>query len=265
MKNALIQIKRRKRVQQIGIGVVALGALWLSLPLLSQGFFALLSPVWNGSAVGKQIIEEDIASNFIPRYTLVAENKKLEDRVRDLSLSLSALRADMRALEREAYIATTTVPSRTILRGAVYAKPPVSPYGTFLVNVGWQSGVREGDYAYAHEDVAVGTIESVSSYHSIVSLISRPDRETSGIFETGIQVPLVGQGGGVLKALVPVGSAVEVGHLIYATDSSRPVIGVVEALEEDTGEGVLIVFIRQSVNPHEISHLLFDISSHDGA
>lgn len=264
MKNALAQIKRRKRVQQLFAALATLILLWFSLPLLSQGFFAVLTPIWNGFNTTKQIVEEDIGSQFIPRHTLVATNNQLKEQVDELTHSLSTLRADVRSLEREARIATTTEPSSMVLRGAVYAKPPVSPYGTFLVNVGWKAGVEEGEYARVYENIVVGTVEKVYSYHSLISLLSRPDRVTPALFETGIQVDITGQGGGALLAHIPLNSEVEVGHLVYATEPSRSVIGVVEAIEENAGEGILEVFIRQSVNPNEVTHLLFDVSDYDG-
>ncbi|MEX0935190.1 MAG: rod shape-determining protein MreC [Candidatus Paceibacterota bacterium] len=263
MKNALAQIKRKKRIQQLLAAAVALVLLWFSLPILSHTFFAVLTPIWSSFNLGKQVVSEDIGSQLTPRHQLIAENTKLKERVQELSAAMSSLEADKRALERDIGVSSSTPVSGTVMRGAVYAKPPVSPYGTFLVNVGWKAGLREGDYARVYDDVVLGTVERVYSYHALVSLISRPDRVTPALFESGIQVDIIGQGGGTLHTQVPVGSEVEEGHVVYATEPSRPVIGVVEAVQEKRGEGILEIFIRQSVNPHEVSHLLFDISDHE--
>ena len=111
--------------------------------------------------------------------------------------------------------------------GRVLSRPPRTHYDTLLLDVGVEQGVSVHDLVI-FEGVALGTIVTVDSRTSVVSLFSTPGSETDVIIGTPRAVAVArGLGGGAYEVSVPQGITIAPTDIVRVSATESLVLGIV--------------------------------------
>lgn len=244
MQNPLGDIQRKRRIRSIFLWVVGIVILWLLLPFFSRLFFLAFSPVWGNTEETQTSLVESIRLIVDSKQTLVQENTRLGGEVRELKETIRDLELQ---LQENTFLQEQEIQT-TMAVAQIYAKPPASPYDTFLVNKGRNDGLNEGDTLYASERIAIGIVEDSNREYARVRSFSYPGMEIDALLETGIQVTLRGEGAGYFTAELPSSVEVEIDTLVQQSIDTLPFIGVVKSIEVDETEGIQTIYVRQPIN-----------------
>ena len=137
------------------------------------------------------------------KRSLLQENELLQGQI----LELEARNAERNLLAQENEELKRVLgrsESNTFILAAVLAKPPKSVYDTLLIDGGESIGLVKGQGVYAHGRIPIGIIEEVRSESAVVRLYSSAGEKTDvRLVPLGVDVTLVGRGGGAFSATVP--------------------------------------------------------------
>lgn len=249
--NPLHSVKRRRLIQTAAVIVISVLVALIILPLISRLLFFALSPFWSTAEDIEQGIHEEFLFIVGDKRKLVQENRDLKERVVRLEDLLTLDSID----REETYISPS---GEEGVYAEIYSKPPASPYDTYLVNKGTRDQLEEGDDAYATTaDYIVGFIEKVYPTHALVRSFSYPGFETKALLYEGMEVTLIGQGGGMFVVVLPMDVDVEKGRYVRYASEDTPVLGVVVDTHSNETEGLQRVYIRQAVSLSTQKQLLF--------
>ena len=130
-------------------------------------------------------------------------------------------------------------------------------YDSFIINVGYRNGVKDGAIVYTRGRQPVGTITEIHNSNSTVELLSVEGKELTGILDTNHEkISLVGNGGGEyiakvknsLIANLPEGDSL-IGKKVYYGDDVSMTLGEVVNIEKQKDENMSAVHIRGYYNP----------------
>lgn len=194
------------------------------------------------------------------RQELVAENQALQE-------ELEQRRAQSQQAAWQKSV-TTTVPEDGI-RAGVLLPPSYTPYDTLLIDKGRADGMMKHARVYGAHQQVIGTIERVYPRVSLVVLASAPKVEsTAYILGPNIFVSTHGQGGGILKAVVPQEVPVSVGDRVVLPGLDFGIYGTVShihAPESNPGKEVyisndlsLVSEYEVWVSPHPVPEVTFE-------
>ncbi len=173
---------------------------------------------------------------FATRRALESENAALRKDLTEVQLRAAAfefLRSENESLRGIVQIVEDsdgiTVPIVSSLRS--------SPYGTFLIGAGTESGLNEGDLVMIGDSAApfaIGRIETLDERISVVKELFAPDKTIEGVVG-GVSVIFDGRGGGQARGEAPRDADVQVGDVVVSAAVRGRAIGVVGKVEEDSG------------------------------
>lgn len=130
-----------------------------------------------------------------------------------------------------------------IVAGVLLA-PHHTPYDTLVIDKGAEDGVKEGAVVYRARDHVLGVVDTVYSDISLVVLASAPGIEsTAYLFGADVFTTVVGQGGGVLKALVPQDVPIEIDDVVALPGLGAGIYGrvsFINALDSDPAKEIFI-------------------------
>lgn len=218
------------------------------------GFFARGFIAKNISKVSSAItssLYSIMPQGFRSKAELADENRALADQI----VALSAANADRNRLARENTELKNNF-KRSDKRKLVYAvvikKPPSSPYDTFIIDVGDESGIKQGD-TVIFGNVALGTVVETGKNYSKAELFSSPGKVFRGVFGAdNITIEVKGLGGGVFESLLPIGTKVALGDDLILPSISPKVFATVEKIEEKQSEGFKRVLFTLPINAGQI-------------
>ncbi len=206
-------------------------------------FYDVSRPVWLlTDGVGNSIT--GIKNFFESKSALVSENASLRDELSSLKLkvidydTLSKANQDLlnqigRKDNRD------RVPSR------VLSGPPLSPYDTFVIDVGSDLGVSVGDKVYYSDSVIIGKVSSLTPNTSLVELFSSGNQKTESTLErTGASFVLSGAGGGNITLEVPKDTDVLWGDVFVYPGIAPSVLGSVYYIDNNSQSAFKTVYIR---------------------
>ena len=122
----------------------------------------------------------------------------------------------------------------TAILAVVLTRPSVSLYDTFVIDIGEDFGVKDGDRVLVSGDIFIGTVDEVHGNTSIVKLFSSPGVFTPVfIGHENISVNAAGVGGGNFIAKLPRGVDVEKGYVVTMSDINTRVFAVIEEQGDD--------------------------------
>ena len=243
-RNSLIG---RSLAGPIAGGLLIVAIFLLLLRTVAPGIVAAVAaPVWQGGNMLAQSVGLG-TSFFTDRATLVRERDSLQQEV--AALQEAKATSDAKALDLTRLLGDRTETSRGILAG-VLARPPVSPYDTFVIDQGSDAGVESGMRVEGMGGTPLGIVESASGSFARVTLYSAPGRETeSWVGDARIPMTLLGAGSGAFSATVSRDAGLSEGELVYiASGGARP-IGRVSKVESDPSSPRSSVEVTPLTNP----------------
>lgn len=231
----------------------------LVLIVLSLNFLyppALFRPLASVASVFTRSFE--LTNNFLnaefgSKQKLIEENDKLRQELEKLStlrVENSLLALDFKRVMEE----FGRVNDRNLLLSRVILKPNFSPYDTFLIDIGSDSGIEQGDLVLSGQSSAIGQIVEVSRSNSKAQLFSSTNSGVLvSIADLGIQVESYGQGGGNFYLELPRNTEIEKEDIIVLASNPDLVVGVVSDVESEASDPTKKVLFKTPVNIFEIN------------
>ena len=216
------------------------------IKFFSRATHFLFIPINNLST----IIASPVKSVFTSKKDLQNENDKLKEEVKELSsakLSYDALQESYSILLRE-FNRESKQESEKVAN--VIGRPPQSPYDTIIIDLG-SGAVNAGDLVLSY-GVPIGTIKETYFNTSNVELLSQPERVTVGFVGATTTAEFIGQGGGVLKTLIPKNIYIEKGDVILVPGYFNMPIGRVEEIITSDAESFQEIMTRIPISIYDI-------------
>ncbi len=258
--NSSIKIKRdvrgRKKVAVIILVLVALLAVsqFFSVNPLSALSHTVVRPVW----IAGNVFSEEVTAFFgllRSKRSLLEENKSLKTQLSNQK-TLNIVNAILVAENRELQELLGRSVTETFVVGRVLAKPNVTPYDTFIVDVGKSDGVEVNDRVIADNYFVIGEVSKVFTKTSIVTLFSAPGKKTNVIIgPTNILVIAEGLGGGNFRTKLPRGVDIKKGDNISLADIGTNTFGRVEKIVATPADQFQTILFKNPVNMAELRFL----------
>lgn len=246
--------KERRKTLLALIAVAIFLGLFIMTGLFSKTFYRSMMVLTFSSDKASQTASS-FGALFSSRASLESENQELKKQIEQAKIDLADREllakenADLKALrhmeEDTKGIAAT-----------ITSKPPFAPFDVITSDAGEKQGVKEGDRVMIGETF-LGTVTSVSSYSSRITLLSSPSLKTEAyIGDSALPVTLNGKGGGNFDTSLPQGSGVKEGDLVYAYYNQNPLfIGKVSKVIETEASTLMTVLLTYSFNLYSLNHV----------
>ncbi|KND50998.1 MAG: hypothetical protein AB202_01145 [Parcubacteria bacterium C7867-007] len=213
-------------------------------------FIAIASPVWHVGAYfsgGVQYVTRGFSSAEMlgrERDRLLTEN---------VALQAENLRLNTRAQDLQALLGSRTEATAGIL-AAVLARPPVAPYDVLIIDQGTSSGVSLGAIAYGPGGTPLGTVASVSTRSSRITLYSNPGLETAAwTGDTRVPVMLKGSGSGGFTAELSKAAGVMEGQGVYIAGAGALPVGQVARIDSSPSSPNVVLHVHPYLNPFSLT------------
>lgn len=210
-------------------------------PLTSMAY-----PIWSiHRTVSSYLADSRII--FQSKKELAAENRALQRNAEFLTLrdvELELLKDENARLQE----LLNRRLSDTSVVGKVLVRPPVSPYDTFVIDVGSDTGIAKGDLVVA-EDVIIGSIVRVQGRTSLVQLFSAPGVTIMvSVGPENIPAEAIGKGLGNLSARLPRDLTVKEGDFVTIPSLGVRVFAVVQELRVSPTDPFQSLLFRVPIN-----------------
>lgn len=186
---------------------------------------------------------------------LAAENARLKETLASTSARLidrDYLYAENQELKR---LLGRTVKDSTVL-AAVLLRPPGIPYGTLVLDVGRDSGVRDGDLVSSEGSAFIGRVSTAYDTTSRVTLFSAPGQTYQGMLRGTIPVSISGEGGASLTGEVPAGVDVKADDPVLLPSIMPQFMAVVSSVIKTEGQSFQTIYLSLPANPLELRYVV---------
>ncbi len=222
----------------IGIAIVVLGIAGLIVRLIMNKVSSNI-PLASATTV---------YSTLLSKRTLVQKITELQTTLESYDAQITTatlLKAENTELKAEL--------GRTVHKDGVLAHvltvPNRSIYDTFVIDGGFAEGVRVGQTVYGFDNIALGSIDTVSDSHATVALFSTPGRSTSGTASgTDVAVTLIGRGSGEYEVRIPRTLQFQVGGLIAYQSTDTAVLAEIERIVTDPRDPFQRMIAKTPIN-----------------
>lgn len=238
-----------------GRTAIALVVLFLLMVLLRKpltGFIHYLGfPLWDKASDVEPLVPA-LSLRLSTKEQLREENKALTARVAELERTL----IDYRILEEEAerlrgVFGRVTSPTE-LLRARVLRRPPLSPFDTMIIDVGFNHDVTSGDLVVVDDTIVIGSVIDVYGKTSVVELYSAPGRVTDVAIKDTIPAQAFGKGGGNFSIDVPRGVEVAPGDPVVLAGTDGKILGLVDSIVDTPTDSFRRILFRVPVNMYMI-------------
>ncbi len=224
--------------------LVALAFIYSIFPKALPYFFTILvKPLWN--------IEQNI------RYgdSSVDELRAIYAKEEADSVKNNSLQKENENLKN---LLDRSVVSHPLL-ATILKKPPFSAYDTFILDVGENANVKNGNKVYALGNIPIGEIAEVVGNTSRVKLYSSSgEKFVVSIGDSNVEAEAVGKGGGYFEVSLPRDTKIIQGDTVLIPSLSNSFAGTVEAITSEPSEPFSKIFFRQPINIYELRWVLVD-------
>jgi cell shape-determining protein MreC len=204
-------------------------------------------PLWVGEAKisnSLSIFFQSLGS----KQALVEENERLRQEIAGLKLldvTAQVVQQENETL-REVCLRNDTVER---IAGAVITRPDRSAYDTFVVDIGWQHGVKQSSRVFSNGNILIGDIAEVYAKTALVQLYSTPGVVTSVVVgEKATPAEAVGRGGGNFEITLPRGIEIAEGDSVSAPSLGGGALGVVGEVILNPTDSFQTVLLRGPIN-----------------
>lgn len=216
---------------------------------LSNFLGRVATPIWKTEIA---FTDSFLKETFTSKKELIGQNEILKNRLAENEIRLmqaSLLERENNALKE---IFLRSVGDNNLI-GTILSKPNHSPYGTLIIDVGSDDGVKIDDLVFALGNVVIGEIESVDKNSSKVILYSSPGYISQVTLEnTGRYFNARGRGAGDFEIQFPRELDVEVGQIFLYPSINNYLVGVVESVLFDPRDSYKRVLFRSAANVQEL-------------
>ena len=244
------QISKRKKIIKniIGFSLFFVLSAFGILSLTGGPLNIVGRPIWKTENVINKGLN-NLGYLFHTKATLFNENKNLIEE----NLNIKLIMSDYQILKSEnaelKEILGRIPEENNFILGNIITKPNHSPYDTFIIDIGKDNEIKEGNVVYAVGNLPIGNISKVYDKTSLVSLYTNPKQKTEGfIIETNVSVELVGRGGGNFEMIIPIDLQVEKGTIIYIPGSTSQVVAVVDDIISSPSDPFKKVILHSPIN-----------------
>lgn len=218
----------------------------------------LIQPIW----IARQTVSTwwtDWSIFFASKKTLNDENIQLREELRlfaEQRLSDAYIRREYAALKAMYGKEEAT----QFALASILAKPPVSPFDTFVIDLGGRDGIVPGMRVYSSPDVAIGEISLVYNFSAVVELFSSQGYEFQGfVGSSSTPITVVGVGGGSFRASVPKGFSVNEGDILRYPSERPDVLGVLRSISVPSNSSFSTLFFSLPTNYLELQSVYVEI------
>jgi cell shape-determining protein MreC len=256
--------RKRKSAMPRLLAVFLFVVLVWAIQYFAPSFFfgissAVLRPLWSGqNALSRGILTLD---------SYLSSKKGLEEEVTRLNAQILENQADshrlvlLEAENMSLKQALERTPEIKKKLAAILRKPPLSPYDSFVIDVGSEGGAKVGQRILAQGDVLVGEIIETAADASKVRLYSSQGVEFPvNVGTSSVQLVAVGKGGGGFEIEALRDMPIAIGDAVSIPGVSTILFGTVEAVDVDPVEPFKRVFFRSPVNVFELPWVQIEIS-----
>jgi cell shape-determining protein MreC len=214
-------------------------------------------PIWKTEVAFTDVFLKEV---FTSKKDLIRQNEILKSKLEESKIELmqsSLLKEENESLKE---IFLRSVGDENII-GTILSKPNHSPYGTIVIDIGEEDGVKPEDLVFAMGNVVIGEIESVNKNSSNVILYSAPGYISQVTLEnTGRYFNAKGRGAGDFEIQFPRELEIEEGQIFLYPSINNYVVGVVEKVMFDPRDSYKTVLFRSAVNIQELKWVQVRIS-----
>lgn len=210
----------------------------------SLGYY-ISKPIWflrdNTGHFGKNFF-----AYFTSKNTLYTDNENLKNE--NMTLKLRAYDYETILSENQELKGITLENTNKII-SRILSKPPQSPYDTLVIGNGSSQGISVGDRVYLSDTVVVGTVTSVTSGTSLVTLFSSDEQKTTGEnTRTGVSFEIIGKGASNLTITIPKETDILWGDTFVYPAVSPEVIGSVYYIDTESQTSFKTAYLRIPAN-----------------
>jgi len=217
--------------------------------------YALSKPVWfiRDSALSSG---GNFFAYFSSKSVLHAENLALKDE--NTSLKLKSYDYDTILSENQELKGILRKNTNRLL-ARVLSKPPQSPYDTLVIGSGTSEGISTGDRVYLSDTVVIGTVTSVTSETSLVTLFSSADQKITGEnTRTGVSFEIIGKGASNLTLTVAKETDILWGDTFIHPAISSEVIGSIYYIDTESQTSFKTAYLRIPANMSSAKWVFID-------
>lgn len=207
----------------------------------------IAEPFWRGGKA-VSVFSEEISFFFKSNKSLAEENRMLRERNSELERTTLLERGLIREnKELKALLGRDS--AQNFILAAVLARPALSPYDTFIIDVGRDHRISTGDRAFIDDTFAIGEVTKVFQKTAQVKLFSSPGEKINvTLGPSNLLVVAEGRGGGNFEVILPRGIEVGEGDTLAIPDINMQVLGVVEKISITPVSPFQIVYFKSPFN-----------------
>ncbi|MGH7141037.1 MAG: rod shape-determining protein MreC [Minisyncoccia bacterium] len=234
-RRAASQRRRTRRGFAVSVAVLAvlIAAVFFAHSPTTGVFWRLMAPLYSvESAIA--LHARYITAPFESNEQLAAENATLQSQVATLKAEAAdrTLLADENAQLQSEFGETPA--SQKIILANILARPPELPYDELIVDTGGSASIATGDAA-GFGNTLIGKVISVGPTSARIELFSAAGVSTNALLDATTPITLSGQGGGMLTAQVPSGTAVTAGDAVSLPSAPLYSIALVQHIDAKEG------------------------------
>ncbi len=210
--------------------IIFLLLLCMFFPRFVSGLFIKIAgPFWN--------IEKDIKTEKI-RVSIDLQNTTI--------LELEKENSDLKE------IMARNSSSSPMLLSYIVKKPPFTAYDSYVIDIGKNSGVKNGDKVYANGNLLLGEIVEINGNFAKVKLYSSYGEKFDVLIgKNNIEATATGKGGGAFEVVLPKDSKVQLNDSVSVPDLNVSVFGIVKNISRDPARAFSTVLFSQPINIYE--------------
>lgn len=260
MSNYLLHHKEKKQglFTKVFLAILAIAVIifivrfFFPNTLTSTGQF-ISSPFWKAK---NSSVEGVVNSTQLLRSkrSLIFENDNLKNEIKETEFKLlgfESLKQENESLKE--LLGRGVLNIEDTVLGAVLARPNISPYDTFIIDIGSGHKILKDDDVFVYGNVYIGKVDEVFKNTSTVKLFSSPGEITQvSIGLQNISANAKGRGGGNFIVELPRGTEVEKGDIVTIPGIDIKLFAVVEEIESRPSDPFITILFKNPVNINDI-------------
>ncbi len=134
------------------------------------------------------------------------------------------------------------------------------PYGTMVIDVGADRGVRESMLVTTTDGAALGTVVRALDEHSVVYLFTSHSSRINALLagSSTLSVMLEGHGAGSMEMRLPRSVHVTVGDAVLLTTFPTYPVGYVAAVQSEPEDAFHTIYVTPPMNSYSVRYVLVD-------
>lgn len=203
-------------------------------------------PFWNTGAAGG-VSFSNTALSLNSKESLIAKNKELTETIKKLEREVNGY--DFVVQENLELKKLLFQKTEETLIATVVARPNITAYDTFLIDIGKNSEIKNGDKVLSDGNATLGVIEETYQYSAKARLFSTAGEISDALLgPESIPVQLRGLGGGTFTTEVPHTMDVKKGDSAVVSGTPEYIIAEVVSVESGDTESFQKIYLRGPVN-----------------